>query len=619
MNTFTDRVRCYATKFSLLALITVICSCASTQKVAIPTAWEANINWENYNSAEVTPTEDLVIQNEADILIYDGMTGQVLFKDVPESKGLLGQFGDQMKKQVMGGVGSNDVEFKYWTLTLTESEKLLLFDRSHDDGGIRAIDLKTGEELWSSTLLSWNLEKYRDLAEGITDLASKLNIASGATAGLASDVLLQSRAISSMIKEIPGEDAFLFQTANGILNKIDAQTGRSLWQSNKVSSSGLASMSYLKDSNEFLVVGDMGGLKDIIKSADEAMKQVYRIDAESGDVLWSTQYKGRESQVEKIKKMRGKVLVYFLGGSMEFYDYESGDRLFGTRDDMAMGTTKLASAVSKTNTMETTETALPIVEGQAVYAINPTGDVNALALDDKQLVKYNYEMGEVIWKSPVLEKTMDVRNMMLTDQVVIVQVPGAGNVVGGSKESGMYAFDKETGELAWSFAEPLSKKYAVEPIYRDTELLTADGDLVYRINLEDGSVIEKRSFEALDLGAIISMKELAGDKLSIIGSKGLAIVSDKDFSMTFNTSVDGRVSYHHLNDDTMITTSQKLLSKKSRLYAFDLGMQNKITDFRLTDLDMQIYGNFVTQGYMPINDLQHLLTVTESGIVNYKL
>lgn len=600
----------------------ILSSCASTKKATIPTAWSTNVNWENFSSVDLTATEDLIIQNETDIYIRDGKTGKVIYKDVEERKGFFGQLGDQMKEQALGGLASDkDIPMKYWHVTLPESETVLLFDRSSDQEEIRSIDLRTGEELWKARWLTWSLEKYRDLSDGVVSLASKVSLGGAATAGIASEVLLQSRAVNSMIREVPEKQAFLFKTADGILHLVDAKKGNSIWQTSEVSSTGLASVAYLEDTDDLLIVGDMGGLKDIIKSSDESetLKQVYRIDAANGEVRWATKYKGRESQVNHISQVGDRVLVYFEGGSLEFFDYEDGERLFGTRDDMAMGTTRLASAVSSTNTMETQYTAMPIVAGDAVYAVNPTGDVNALALDDKQLVKFNYETGEVIWKGPVLEKTVDVRNMTVTDKFVIIQIPGAGNVVGGSKESGIYAFDKETGEEAWNFSEPISKKFAADIIYRDSDLLIGDGENLYQLNLEDGKVKAQQSYEEIGLGDISGIKELSDDRLALVGSGGFAVVNGSDLMPIYNGTVSGRMSTHYVTDDRLLAKSKKLLSKTPSLSAFDLKMQSKLTDFTLSEVEGKLYGNLASAGYMPINNMTQVLTITDSGIVSYDL
>lgn len=596
--------------------------CASTKQAALPTAWRTSINWDNYSSAEFTATEDVILQNETDIYVRDGATGKVLFKDIKESKGFFGQLGDQVKSQALGGLASKDkVEFKYWTLTLPESQTLLLFDRSTDAGEIRSIDLQSGGELWNSSLLQWNLKKYRDTAGELVDLASRISIASGAAAGLASEVLLESRAVRSMISEVPGKNAFLFKTTDGHLHMVNAKTGDSIWQTDQVPSTGLAAVKYLPDSDELLVIGDMGGLKDIIKSADanNTMKQVYRIDASDGAIRWASKYQGRESQVDHILKTNNKVLVYFTGGSLEFFDYLSGKRLFGTRDDMAIGTTKVASAVSKTNTMETEQTAMPILEGNAVYAINPTGDVNAMALDDKQLVKYNSQTGDVIWKSPVLEKTVDVRQMTVTDNWVIVQIPGAGNVVGGAKESGVYAFNKSTGEEAWNFSEPISKSYAANILYRDADLLTGDGDILYQLRLADGSLESKKSFEDTDLGDISAIQALSDTVLSVVGSGGFALLDSRELTPIYQGAVRGRMSSHYASDRMLLAKSKKLLSQTPSLAAFDLNHRKEIAGFSLTNIKGKLYGNLATEGYFPIDDMTRVLTINDSGITTYKL
>lgn len=603
--------------------IILMAGCSTTKQATVPTSWKTYVNWADYNSAEVTSTDHVIVQNETDILMWDGETGQVLMEEV-EDKGMFAELGSQLKESALGPLSSkNDVGIKYWHRTLPGSQTLLLFDRSTDAGTIRSIDLQTGKDLWSSEELPWNVEKFRDETNFAVRKLADISLGAAAVTGLSAALLMQNRAVESIVKEIPQRNAFLFRTLDGVLHMIDSRNGDIIWQNEDVSSTGMATIQYLEETDEVLIAGDMAGLKDIFQSADaeETMKQIYRINAEDGEIIWETKYKGREDQIADIKKEDDKVLLYFTGGSLEFFDFEDGTRKFGTRDEMGMGVTKFASAVTGQNsTLETVLTSMPIIEGNMVYAVNPTGEVNAFALDNKQLVKYNYETGEEIWKSPVLEKAVDVRNMTVTDKLVIVTIPGAGNVVGGTKDPGVYAFDKETGDIAWQFTDPFSKNYSSNVVYGSTDLVTGDGNLVYRIDMADGEVITEQSFEEPDIGDISVVRELPGDTtMAVVGSKGVSVIRNEDFSPVYNAMVDGQISSHQLNDKLFIGRASKTLSKTSEFYAFDLRNQQSVANFTLGSVEGQVYGNLALQGYMPVNQMQQVLTIDNSGITSYDL
>jgi outer membrane protein assembly factor BamB len=600
----------------------VIGSCASSQKAAVPTSWSENIDWENYNSAEVTVTEHVIIQNETDVIIYDAVSGKEVFRDVKEKKGLLGQFGDQIKEQAMGGLSTkNDVEIKYWHYTLPASKVLLLFDRSDDEGGIRAIDLELGRELWSNQHLKWNLEEYRNLAEGVTKLAAKLSLGSGATAGIASEVLLQTRAIQSMITEVPEKDGFLFRTADGTLHFLDPKSGHSLWQTDQFSSTGVAAVQYLKESDDLLLAGDMGNLKDVLKTmdSDETIKQLYRIDAETGKLKWESKYKGREDQIEQLQLRDQLALLYFSGGSLEFFNLENGDRFFGTRDEFGMADAKVASAVSSTNTLETSETAMPVIQGNEVYAINPTGEVNTFALDDKVLTKFNYQTGELLWTSPVLEKTPDVHDIHVTDQLVIITIPGGGNVAGGSKHPGLYAFDKESGERVWHFGKQLDKHYTTNSIIKENHIWTGADNALYKVSTENGELMEDYQFDEFDLGNINEIKETVGSELALIGFKNMAVVDNNRPDSLFYGDIDGRVRDWTGNDNRLLVKGEKVISSRETLYVFDLGDATLIADFPLSAPDKKIYGDLAARGFIPIDDFKKVLLIDDRGITAYQL
>lgn len=608
----------------ILILLTgfLVSSCASTQKAAVPISWQSNFDWENYSSAEVTDTEHIIIQNQTDILIYDAKTGQKVFSDIKEKKGLLGQFGDHLKEQALGGFSTkNNVEIKYWHYTLSDSKVLLLFDRSDDEGGIRAIDLESGRELWNNQNLKWNLEEYRNLAQGFTELAAKVSLGSGATAGIASKVLLQTRAIQSMIMEVSETDAFLFRTADGNLHLLDPKSGQSLWQTDQFSSTGIAAVKYLNESNDLLVVGDMGNLKDVLKTvdSDETVKQLYRIDVETGYVKWASKYKGREDQIERLELQDQLALLYFSGGSLEFFNADDGNRIFGTRDEFGMRDTKIASTVSSTNTLETDETALPIIDGNEVYAVNPTGEINSFALDDKVLAKFNYQTGELLWTSPVLEKTPDVHDLHLTANSVILTVPGAGNVAGGSKQPGLYAFDKESGNQVWHFGDQLGKKYIPNMLFGDGHIWTGADNSLYEVIIGNGELETNLNFEKYDLGIISEIYKTAGNELALIGSKGMAVVDSETPDSLFYGDIDGRVRNWAGNDDRLLVKGEKVLSKRETLYVFDLNDTKYITDLILTSPGEKVYGNLAARGFMAVDDFRKVLIIDESGIRAYQL
>ncbi|MEL7832533.1 PQQ-binding-like beta-propeller repeat protein [Fodinibius sp. N2] len=599
-----------------------ISSCASTQKAGIPISWQNNFDWENYNSAEVTETEHVIVQNKTDILIYDAKTGQEVFSDIKEKKGLLGQFGDHLKEQALGGLSTkNNVEIKYWHYTLPDSKVLLLFDRSDDEGGVRAIDLESGRELWNNQNLQWNLEEYRNLAEGITELAAKVSLGSGATAGIASEVLLQTRAIQSMIMEVPEKDAFLFRTVDGALHLLNSKTGSLLWKTGQFSSTGVAAVQYLKQSDDLLVAGDMGNLKDLIKTIDsnETVKQLHRIDAESGAMKWASKYKGREDQLAYLELRDQLALLYFSGGSLEFFNVKDGTRLFGTRDEFGMGDAKVASAVSSTNTLETVKTAMPVIDGNEVYAINPTGKMNSFALDDKVVTKFNYKTGELLWTSPVLEKTPDVHDIHLTNKSVIITIPGGGNVVGGSKQAGLYAFDKESGKPHWHFGDQLGKKYIPNMLPVESHIWTGGDNALYKLNMENGELITDHQFDEYDLGNISVIQKTARNELALIGSKGMGLLDSEMPDSVYYGDIDGRVRDWVGNDSRLLIKGEKVLSSRETLYVFDLNDNTLITDLTLTFPSKKVYGDLAARGYIAVDNFRKVLTINENGIKAFQL
>ncbi|NGP88034.1 PQQ-binding-like beta-propeller repeat protein [Fodinibius halophilus] len=620
----------FITALSIAGLLLAV-GCASTKKATIATAWNQSVDWQLFTSAELVGDAYAVLQNEEDLLILEDRKGAAVVNEVRKnSGGVFAAFGKAIKESVQNPLSAkNDVSIRYWHKFLPGSEVLLLFDRSKDEGTIRAIQPADGTEKWTSTQLPWNLEKFRDEANFAVELLAQSSLQTAMGADVLTNVMLQTRAIDGMIAEVPGKNAFLFRTVDGNFQMIDTDTGKKHWETEDMSSTGIAAVTYLEGTNQLLVAGDMAGLKDIIKSADaqETMKQLYLFDADTGKLQWATKYLGREEQVRSIKKVDNLVHISFYGGSVELFNSDKGTRNFGTRDSNMMGTTRTASAMGgEYGIMETRDTAEPQFEGDFVYAVNPAG-TRVVGMPDKKITKFNYRTGEVVWESPVLEKTPDIRDLLVRDDVVLARISMntpdeglgvKGNIVGGTKELGMYAFDKDTGKELWSYTEPFSKHIS-NVIYGDREGWAAGKNSVFKFDLNSGEVMAESTLEDPDVGTIYMLHEKGTNEILVRGQNGFAMIGKDSLKAEYGAEYAGRLQTYRLDDRYYYAMTEKLLSEKQTLYVYDLKANRKVTAFTLERPEQRIRGNIYNMGYAPLRRSQLLMTITPTGLKSYRM
>jgi outer membrane protein assembly factor BamB len=611
----------------LLLILFFMSSCAGSNEVLLPQKWDKSVNWENYSSAETTPTDHLVVQSSDDIVVINGNTGKTVLREVTEEKGLFGQFVEEAKSSVSL---KGEVPVKYYHAELPSSGHMLLFDNSEYMGEIRAIDLETGEEKWNNKEYSWTLDLLQDAAGlAVRKMVENFDLGGAAGTAVASSVLLQTRLIDAMVADIPGRNEFLFRTIDK-LYMIDAETGEPVWENSEFNSTGIAAVKYMPDSEQLLIAGSTAGLREILQNAasEEGMKQVALVDVESGQAQWVSEFKGRSEQIDRLELNDKIVKLYFYGGSVEVFNFQDGTRLLGTRDDYLMGAAKVGSFLGGANTeegvspgsmMETANTAEPVFEGQAVYAVNPTSSSGII---NKKITKFDADNGEIIWESKELKNTPDITDLYLLDNTVIATVffLNPGSIMGRPIDAGLYALNKEDGKLVWSLTKPFaeSKNQISNVIFEEDNAWTAGNEAIYQINLQQGTISNELPFaDTLDIGSAPEIKMLEPSKLIAVGGSGFIVFDKNDLTSIYSEQTDARSAGHYMNDNHLFYLRSKLLSDKVTMDIYDLAGQSKISEFTLTPIGNVMYGEFCNDGYHLPQKMDQVILSNDSGITSY--
>jgi len=605
-----------------LIIAFIMSSCVATKKASIPSDWSYDLNWDGYNTVQLSPSDHILIQDRENMLMLDGNNGHVVDKDIRKKGGLFSEIGHDMKVQMeKSTLQSQRIHAKYFYKELTGLNTMLLFNRLEEKNTISSIDLTTGKKNWENNDYRWNLNDYKDVA----NIILKQHGVGDQRANDETRISFRARRVKSMIQAVPEKNAFLFRSVNK-LYFIDNKSGKVLWSTKDVDGTGIGAVLYLPDSNQILMAMSMAGLKDLLKEAsdDQSMKQLILLNAKTGKIAWKSEYKGRSEQVNDIQRRKNLVLLNFKGGSTEFFHFNDGSRIFGTRDEGLEGDTKLASSASKFNLYETPETAMPQIKAGSVYAVNPKTS-KAVGIPDKMIQKFDLKTGDEIW-SHTLKNTLDIRDMLFRGNNLIVRLsaPGSDKValkasqyVGKKKPLGFYAFSQKNGKLDWKLTKPF-EKHVTNVIYGDNEAWAAGGETLYKFSLRDGHIIADSSLSEKGVGIARRIYD-DGNKIVYFGAKGMAVLSKDSLKTLYYDTPKGHLGHVNISNRFLVMEMSPLLSQKSEIDTYNLSSLSKIASFSLQPPDKKLLGRLGVDGFFTTDDFKQIVTLTESGIKSYKL
>lgn len=410
--------------------------------------------------------------------------------------------------------------------------------------------LSTGKELWSS-------EEYSLLSAGESIVKGDIE-----------DLVVY-------FKEL---DAFAI-SQKGSLRMVAAQTGKLLWETNRIS--GSVGRSFYHSASGDIVIMNFKptGLGQLFSGFKN---QLMRINAKTGDVKWEVAYSGTllktviTRQILADVRVEGNHVLLRMNG-LQVFNFEDGKLLWGAHCEEVLDEVRppvrgrvlsagIYGAISE-----------PLYDGNYVYIL---ANVEGFNTNDrrKTISKYEVNTGKLVWTSEKFVARA-VPSLLLVDGKIICQVGGYINYQAVSRETvrnqdgstsivtyrtngytwigpfGVKAIDAETGALAWS-SERFDKKRVTGITTDGSKIFVAGGDEFYGFVAKTGELVFNQDHTKAKVGKPLFNFD-AGDKSVIVSEKGLAAYSKKDGSVLYSTDKVKQVDSYFKRGDNFFLENTK--------------------------------------------------------------
>ncbi|MEX0845274.1 MAG: PQQ-binding-like beta-propeller repeat protein [Balneolaceae bacterium] len=399
---------------------------------------------------------------------------------------------------------------------LPHRHALLEFNYATFAESVTMIDLNENSVQWVTKDLKWSLERYQTFARALT---KGLGLGGQLTADAASGIMAPKRFVENLTKVIPELDAFVFKTLDG-LALIALEDGSIIWN-NEDFKGGLAELIYEPDSNSLVAVN-----RDDDAFSIEGLqfnKQIMRLDAETGATIWSGTYDGniREKldgfgiwgdRKTDIRLADGKIMINFL--NVEVYDFESGEQLWQT----TTGNDKLLDLVAPEAQIMNLF-AFPVIHENILYRVNHENV--GLTGVDVVVQAFDYETGNLKWKTDKLSRSKAVNDMLVVNDNLIVSL---------DREDKVLAFDRVTGEKAWEKSGFGKNGILFEMMELDGIILAAGSDKIQILNADNGDEIISVNSADNGLGNMTDFTIL-NEQIMVAGENGFGSFDPDDGSL----------------------------------------------------------------------------------------
>jgi outer membrane protein assembly factor BamB len=392
---------------------------------------------------------------------------------------------------------------------------LFVFNRKKGADQLVCIDTHTGKMLW-------NTEKYE---------------------GIGKDNVLY----------FPEIKAFLILLKEGA-DMVDARTGV-LKYSLTGMRGGVGLYKYLADKKEILIVN---AVPTTLSSMFKGFKnQLLKIEAETGRVIWETEYRGQATTELVSDKMlldwqitSDKILLQLDG--LQVFDLATGKALWHAELNMDINHHGLLKASETYHAI-----ADPLIVKDDVYMVEVSENGKK-----KALKKYDLNTGKLLWSNEEINgKKTVIPELSYVNGVIIAQLGGYVNnqtIKQGNnqtiKESvweqqgpfGLKAFDAATGKMIWSNETP--KDLITGVVTDDNSVYVATETSFLKIDAKSGTVKYEMKNKAANVGDPEQLLDM-GDKVATYCANGVVAYKKEGGTTAYATPVKNLRAYEPIQQN----------------------------------------------------------------------
>jgi outer membrane protein assembly factor BamB len=473
----------------------------------------------------------IVGTNTTDATVIDGKTGTVLWSKDFESL-----------------LGTKKCDLQY---AMGEAGVLFLFRSKGSNDVLHVLDLKSGEELWST-------ETFQNIK------------------------------LSSIIY-MPDLGNFIIVTKSN-LHMIEARTGKELWRTSKFTGS-VAYSRYDKKRKELILLNyktSWGALVSGYKN------QILSLDVTTGEVNWDQSYFGVIHINPKTNRPVFEMIVndneiYLMIQGLQVLDRNTGQEKWKTDYDLFDQKPNLGAP---SYTYFYKGIAYPLIAEDAIYLV-----YNKLASAKVMIQKIDKATGNILWEYKVDGRNNPVPNLKLEDGKLIAQLGGRINIVGPEKvgnswvftsrykwvgKYGVVALDASNGNVVWEFKKLSDRITNIE--VEGNSVYFADAKKLYAADITTGNVLKTNDIKSIKCG---SPFEIVMNKNAIIcvGDKGMSKVKTPDLSMDWNVPMSKTSENSELKSTTFLLKGAKMMhfvditnGKIAASYKFGKGLKYSLAD-----------------------------------------
>lgn len=523
------------TKVLTVILAIVVSGCATTVETTINKEWERERAFNDLENKMLTQMK-MTDEGDAVTLISPGGVQSI------------NENGDIILEQDRAQIftvwvetsrGVEELTDKVTYIYVPHRHAFLEFNYATFAETVSLIDLNEKSIEWVTEDLKWSLERYQTFAR----MATKgLSLGGQFAADATSEILLPDRFVGNLTKIIPELDALVFKTLDG-LSMISLEDGSILW-TNEDFKGGIAELIYNEETNSLVAVNSDDDAFSV--EGLQFNKQIMRIDIESGATIWSGSYDGniREKldgfgiwadRKTDIRLEDGKIMINFL--NVEVYDFETGEQLWQT----STGNDRLLDMVAPEAQIMNTF-AFPVIDNNKLYRV--THENTGLTGTDVVIQAFNYETGELLWKTDRLSRSKSVNDMVISEDHLVVSIDRSEEVL---------ALDLQTGEKVWENTGLGNQGVQYGMSILKGNIVAAGTNIIRLLDAENGDEVFNIDPSADGLGDLTDV-QLKDEQIYLVGENGMGVYDPGNGSLvsSVNLPTGGLLNFSEMNDHILI-------------------------------------------------------------------